>query len=179
MEVWKDVIGYEELYQVSDLGRVKRKLGYQSKQERILKHIDNGTGYKCVCLSKHSKIKRIYVHRLVALNFLTNTEKKEEVNHIDGKKDNNKLTNLEWVTRSENHYHRYKVLNQRGVNYGKTGDKNWRSKPVKKLDLNNNVIKIYPAVMEAMRQTGINESSIRACIYGKQKTAGGYKWTYC
>jgi len=179
MEVWKDVKGFEDYYQISNLGRLKRKIGVQAKKERILKQIDNGNGYKCVCLSKNGKILRMYVHRLVAINFLENKDNKEEVNHIDGVRSNNVLTNLEWVTRSENHYHRYKVLKQRGVNYGKTGEKNWKSKPVKKLDLNNNVLKIYPGVMEAMRQTGINESSIRSCIYGKSKTAGGYKWQYC
>jgi len=178
MEIWKDVKGYEGIYKVSNLGNVKRLIGVQCKKERTLKVVDNGSGYLGVSLCKNSKAIREYVHRIVAISFLTNDKEKEEVNHIDGIRTNNKLSNLEWVTRSENHKHRYDVLGQRGVNYGKTGEKNWRSKKVYKLDLNNNILQEYPAVMEAMRITGINEASIRGCIYGKQETAGGFKWKY-
>jgi len=177
MEIWKEIKDYEN-YQVSTLGNVKRKKGYQSKNERLLKPINNGKDYLSVTLSKNGTVKRFYIHRLVAKTFLENKENKKEVNHIDGIRINNKLTNLEWVTSSENHNHRYQVLKQKGVNYGKTGSKNWLSKEVCKFDLSGNLIQTYPAVMEAMRQTGIGESCIRNVIYGKQKTAGGYKWKY-
>lgn len=174
MEIVKSVVNYKDYY-VTNKGDV---LSYKKGYRKSLKQIDNGTGYMCVSLSKKGKVKRFYVHRLVAESFLENKHKKEEVNHIDGIRNNNKLSNLEWVTRSENHYHRYKVLKQKGVNYGKTGDKNWRSKPVIKFDLNNNYICKYDGVMEAQRQTGITESNIRSVIYGKSKTAGGFKWKY-
>lgn len=173
MEIWKDVKGYEGYYLVSDLGNVKR---LHSKNN--LKAINNGYNYLSVSLSINGNVKRFYIHRLVAMSFIENKENKEEVNHIDGNRKNNKLSNLEWVTRSENHYHRYKVLNQKGVNYGKTGSKNWRSKAVIQYDLNGNKINEFPAVMEAMRQTGIHEANIRGCIKGKGKTAGGYIWKY-
>lgn len=178
MEIWKDILNYEDLYQVSNLGNVKRKKGYQSKTERMLVHTNNGFNYLSVNLSKNGKKTRFYIHRLVATAFLDNKENKEEVNHIDGVRTNNKLTNLEWVTRSENHHHRYQVLKQRGVNYGKTGGLNWNSKKVNQLDLDGNIVNTYPAVMEAMRKTGICESNIRGVIYGRSKTAGGYKWEY-
>jgi len=178
MEIWKDIKGFESLYQASNTGLIKRMQGYQCKKERILKQANNGFNYMAVSLSIGSKVKRFYVHRLVAETFLENNENKEEVNHIDGNRQNNNLSNLEWVTRSENHYHRYKVLKQRGVNFGKTGEKNWKSKPVVCFDNQGNLIKRYAGVMEAMRQTGINESSIRSVIYGKSKTAGGYIWEY-
>lgn len=178
MEIWKDVKGYEYFYRVSSLGNVTRKKGIQCKKERVIKMHDNGSGYKAVSLSVDSKVKKEYVHRLVAMSFLPNTENKEEVNHIDGDRSNNNLVNLEWVTRSENHFHRYTVLKQKGVNFGKTGSKNWKSKEVLKYDVYGKFIESFPAVMEAMRITGINEASIRGCIYGKQKTAGGYVWKY-
>lgn len=177
-EVWKPVCGYEELYAVSTEGRVKRVVGFQCKKDRLLKDHDNGSGYRFVHLSKDSKVKQYYVHRLVALAFIDNEQSKEEVNHIDGDRSNNRLCNLEWVTRSENHYHRYNYLKQKGVNLGKTGKLNWNSKPVVMKNLDGKKIKTFPAVMEAMRQTGINDANIRQCIYGKTHTAGGYKWEY-
>lgn len=171
MEIWKDVINYEGLYLVSNTGKIKRN-------NKILKIYNNGNNYMSVCLSKNGNVKKFYIHRIVAQSFLENKENKKEVNHIDGNRQNNNLKNLEWVTRSQNHYHRYKVLKQRGVNYGKTGAKNWKSKPVFKFDFKGNFICEYPGVMEASRQTGIGESNIRCCIYNKQKTAGGYIWRY-
>jgi hypothetical protein len=178
MENWKNIKGYEGLYQVSDLGNIKRVAGYQAKNERILTPVNNGNNYWSVNLSKNGKKVRFYVHRIVADNFIFNTENKEEVNHIDGNRANNKLSNLEWVTRSENHKHRYDVLGQRGVNYGKTGVNNWNSKRVFKFDMNGNFLEEYPGVMEAMRITKIHESNIRTCIRGKSKSAGGFKWQY-
>ena len=178
MEIWKNVIGYEDLYKVSSLGIIRRKIGYQSKTERVLKPLNNGNNYMSVALSKNGKVKRMYVHRIVCLSFYENSKNKKEVNHIDGNRQNNKSNNLEWVTRSENHFHRYKVLKQKGVNFGKTGSKNWRSKEVNQFSLEGVFLKKYPAVMSAMRDTGIGESNIRGCIYGRSKTAGGYKWQY-
>ena len=153
-------------------------LSTKTGKAKPLKPLDNGNGYLAVSLSKNGKVRRFYIHRLIAESFLENIEKKEEVNHIDGNRGNNSLSNLEWVTRSENHHHRYKVLGQRGVNYGKTGAKNWKSKPVLQYDKEMNFVAEYPGVMEAQRQTGISESNIRCVIYGRSKTAGGYKWEY-
>ena len=166
MEIWKDAKNYESLYQVSDLGNVKSLNYKNTKKEKILSKINNGKNYLSVNLYKNKIKTRIYIHRIVATSFLDNSQNKEEVNHINGIRTDNRLTNLEWVTRSENHFHRYKVLGQKGVNFGKTGILNWKSKKVAKMDSFNNIIEIYPAVMEAMRITKINEGSIRSCIYG-------------
>ena len=178
MEIWKDVKGFKGIYKISNYGNVKRLKGIQCKKERILKPINNKRDYMGVCLAKDGVISRKYIHRIVAEAFLENKHMKDEVNHIDGNRKNNKLTNLEWVTRSENHYHRYIVLKQRGVNYGKTGASNWNSKKVNKYSKQGVFIKSYAGVMEAARQTGINESNIRCSCYGKQKTAGGFVWKY-
>ena len=151
MEKWKDVKGYEGIYKISSKGRLKRLIGPLAKKERFLKVADNQSGYKFYTLCKNGKVKIMYAHRIVAMAFIPNPKNKEEVNHIDGDRSNNNLRNLEWVTRSENHHHRYKVLKQRGVNYGKTGALNWRSKKVLQLDMDGNLIREYPAVMEPMR----------------------------
>jgi hypothetical protein len=177
MEIWKTIENYPN-YEISNFGNVKRKQGYQCKIERILIPLNNGNDYMNVGLSKDGIKKREYVHRLVAEAFLGTPKIKLEVNHIDGNKLNNQLSNLEWVTRSENQNHRYKVLKHKGANTGKLGELNWKSKKVAKMDLQGNVICVYPAVMEAMRITNICESNIRGCIYGRSKTAGGFKWKY-
>ena len=74
MENWKEIKGYEGLYQVSNLGNIKRMAGYQAKNERILTPVNNGNNYWSVNLSKNGKKVRFYVHRIVADNFIFNTE---------------------------------------------------------------------------------------------------------
>lgn len=112
-EIWKNIENYEGLYQVSNLGRVKSlerkvkgKAGYYKViKEKILNPTLNNNGYHLVKLSKQSKCKGITVHRLVANAFIPNIDNKEQVNHIDGVKTNNRVSNLEWNTRSENMCH--------------------------------------------------------------------------
>lgn len=169
MEQWRKIKGYEN-YEVSSLGRIR-------KGDKFYQPINNGYNYLSVGLRKDGIKKRYYIHRLVADAFIDNFENKKEVNHIDGIRINNQLSNLEWVTRSENHYHRYKVLGQKGVNFGKTGEKNWRSKLVACYNANNDLIKTYPAVMEASRILNVSESSIRQAIYKNGKCLG-LKWKY-
>jgi hypothetical protein len=169
MEQWKKIKDYED-FEVSDLGRIRKK-------NMIYKPQNNGRNYLGVGLRKNGVKKRYYVHRLVAAAFIENPENKSEVNHIDGNRMNNNLLNLEWVTRSENHYHRYKVLGQRGVNFGKTGSKNWNSKMVGMFDKDNNLIDKFHGVMEASRILNVNESSIRFSIY-RGGNCKGYKWKY-
>ncbi len=113
MEIWKDIKGYEGLYQISNLGRVKslareKKNGVNSKQnipEIILNIYDNGKGYKRTNLCKNNIIKSNYIHRLVAEAFILNSKNEREVNHKDGNKANNNVTNLEWCNRKENVLH--------------------------------------------------------------------------
>lgn len=102
MEVWKDVKGYEGHYQVSNLGRVK---SLKNNRELIMTNVNSTFGYLRVKLSKDGKMKGFPVHRLVGLNFLDLINGKNEINHIDGDKKNNCLTNLEWCNRSENMRH--------------------------------------------------------------------------
>ena len=104
MENWVDIKGYEGLYQVSDLGRVKRVAGSpHCKVDRILKPASQTTGYLFVTLSKQGKEKTFRIHRLVMENF-SPTEKMEnlQVNHLDEDRTNNNLNNLQWCTCQEN-----------------------------------------------------------------------------
>lgn len=111
-EIWKDIEGYEGLYQVSNLGRVKsleRKCkvlnGYRTVNERIRSLNKNRYGYITVSLNKNNKTKICTIHRLVAIAFIENPENKIQVNHIDGDKSNNTVDNLEWVSQEENMQH--------------------------------------------------------------------------
>jgi transposase len=110
---WKPVLNYEDIYEISENGDVKRiaQTNNQYGFGHILKHnIING--YAHVQLHKQGKVKCMRVHRLVAMSFLINDENKPHVNHIDGNKLNNHVSNLEWCTPSENEIHKHKVLNK-------------------------------------------------------------------
>jgi hypothetical protein len=114
--IWKDAKGFENYYEVSNNGQVKRKKGvtiYKDGRkaifsETILKQSKNKKGYFRVYLSVNSKKTTISVHRLVALTFLENPLKKETVNHKDLDKENNNIENLEWMTNKENMQHAFK-----------------------------------------------------------------------
>ena len=135
-EIWKDIKGYEGLYQISNIGRVKSldrivKSRYDSTslfKERLLTPQRDTRGYKHVSLRKEGKSKHKRVHRLIALAFIPNPENKPEVNHIDGNKMNNGIDNLEWSTHSENIQHAY----QTGLNKGPQGAKNSHAKLTEK-----------------------------------------------
>ena len=103
IEEWRE-IPFNTNYEVSNLGRIKNK-----KTKNLLKEKDNGHGYKTVCLYNHTVRKVCYIHRAVAITFIPNPLNKPEVNHIDGNKGNNKTSNLEWCTTSENGKHAYKI----------------------------------------------------------------------
>lgn len=121
-EIWKDISGYEGLYQISNLGRVKALIRYKKctlknmngghfSKEKILKQ-GKRRKYLCVTLSNNnSKLNLYSAHRLVAIQFIDNPLKKQYVNHIDCNTENNKVENLEWVTAKENTQH--------GIKYGK------------------------------------------------------------
>ena len=180
-EVWKDITGYEGLYQVSNLGRVKslertkdNNGGKVKVNERIMKISSDQAGYNIICLTKNGKRKTHKIHRLVALNFVPNPENKREVNHKDGNKSNNIYCNLEWSTRAENIRHAFAT----GLNGGEHLKNNSLSKKVIQYDKSMNLIAVYQSMSEAERKTGIHQENICQYCQNKRPTAGGYIWKY-
>lgn len=190
MEIWKDIEGYEGLYQVSNLGNVKslskekttKLIGIFKTKEKILSKGKDSRGYYSVVLYKNKIKKDISVHRLVAMAFIPNPENKPTVNHIDGNKCNNNVENLEWCTYQENTQHAYRT----GLNpilkgkdnpmYGRHAENHNHSKPVEQYDLEGNFIKKWVNMREAEIALNIARGKVSACCNGNQKTAGGYIW---
>lgn len=104
-EIWKDIQGYEGLYQVSNFGNVRSLKYNHTKEIKLLKPQTTPKGYLWVCL----KGKKVMVHRIVANTFISNLDNKTQVNHINGDKTDNRKENLEWCTNSENQLHAYKL----------------------------------------------------------------------
>lgn len=188
VEIWKDVIGYEGYYQVSNIGNVRSidrtiidsnsiKFNYKSK---LLKPANNKDGYLQVGLSKNCKTNSYCVHALLAKAFILNPENKPTVNHKDGNKHNNHIDNLEWATKSEQAIHSLKnnLRTMPNVWQGKFGSKHCASKGVSQYTKNNVHIKDYGSIIEASNKLKIDSGTISKVCKGKKKSAGGFIWKY-
>lgn len=183
-EIWKDIHGYEGLYQVSNLGNVKSlhygkktdHLNWKNQPPRLLRQKVSTSGYLRVELYRPDSRKNFYVHRLVALAFIPNCENKNEVNHIDGNKLNNNADNLEWVSRSENQVHALKMGLNKPPMTGVNSYKCPASKPVLQYSLNGEFVKLWYSAADAARYLNIHPSGISNCATGRYKTCCGYKW---
>ena len=173
-EVWKDVVGYEGLYEVSNRGNV-RSIERISSQGRkiggiILKPAYNNGGYLLVSLCKNGKVKSKYIHRLVLEAFVENPNNLPEVNHKDENKANNELSNLEWCTREYNNNH---------------GSRNERvaqaqSKKVRAVNIKTGEVIRFKSTMEARRK-GYTQGCVAAACRGDYYGGNlyrGHRWSY-
>ena len=167
-EVFEDLKGYEDTYQISEFGRIfskRRLVGNKIIFGRELEPQLTSDGYLKVTLSKDGTSKRFYVHRLVAMQFIDNINNLEQVNHIDGNKLNNNVTNLEWCTKEENQNH---AVEHNLMQHGEA-----RPSAILK---ESEVIEIYKA-------KGILSSAQLSAKYGVSKNTinrilRGEKWSY-
>lgn len=168
-EEWRDVVGYEGRYRISNLGNV-----WSCLTNKVLSpNITNG--YHTVCLSNKDKIvKRKYIHILEMNAFYGYPPyDKPEVNHIDGNRANNVLSNLEYVSSSENKLHSYRYLNHK-ISPGCT----FETAPGKKKCRCVETGEIFESIAEAARRKGLNRANISGCLCGSQLSCGGYHWRY-
>lgn len=112
-EEWRQIDGYDGVYEVSSFGRVRSNNTYRHNEPHILAQSKRSDGYKMVCLSKNNVARNYVVHRLVAKAFLENKDNLEMVNHKDENKENNCVDNLEWCTRSYNQLYSLKLHPER------------------------------------------------------------------
>lgn len=174
-EQWKDIIGYEGLYQVSNLGNVKSLNYNHTGKERILKKYKGQDGYLRNNLCKDGEIKHMLNHRLVAQAFIPNDDLfKTEINHKDENKTNNCLENLEWCTSKENC--NYGSRNERMVK-AQINHPN-KSKQVVQYSLDGVFLKTWQSIHEIERQLGFANQNIIRCCKGKYKTSYGFIWKY-
>lgn len=170
-EIWKDIEGFDNLYQVSNFGNVR---SLRHKKLFIMKPQQDRYGYLDVGLRICNKQKWFTIHRLVAEAFIENPNNLPQVNHKDEDKTNNLVTNLEWCDAKYNN--NYGTVIDR-ISKALTNRKD-QSKPVLQYDKNGNFIKEYPSIMDAERKTGIRHNIICRVCKGKQRTSGGYIWKY-
>ena len=159
IEEYRDIIGYEGRYQISDYGNVKSLY-----DDIIMKPFKNYKGYFKIRLRKNKKKKNYRIHRLVGIMFIPNPDNKPEINHIDGNKINNHVTNLEWNTQEENYFHSVNVLG------------NSITKKVIQMDMDGNELNIYNSINEASKELNIPRENIRKCLIGERKST--YKFRF-
>lgn len=189
--IWKDIPGYEGLYQVSNDGKVRSldrvtidKIGRKRPQKgAILKPGIRTGGYKKVGLCKNGVIKHISVHRLVALAFIPNPNNLPCINHINEVRTDNRAENLEWCTVEYNcNYgaHNKKLSEACKGKPGLKGGANGMAKPVLMFTKEGVFIRRFDSVVDANEYLGKDRynANINMCATGNSKTAWGYKWKY-
>ncbi|QVU02011.1 NUMOD4 motif protein [Enterococcus phage vB_EfaS_785CS] len=167
-EEWIDIKGYEGLYQVSNLGRVKSLKrttnNYSCYTDKILKPSFNKKGYLQLHLCKDKCNKTCRVHRLVAEAFIPNHENKQQVNHIDEDKTNNVVSNLEWATTKEN------------VNHGTRTSRMVITNSIPIVAIKDNIKLEFKSQKHCAIELGLSTGHISQCLSGKRKTHGGWKF---
>ena len=187
-KTWKDIPGYEGRYMARSDGQIlslerkeKARNAFGSmirtRNRKVLKPILGSNGYFHVALLKEGVINQISVHRVIAITFIDNPLSKAQVNHKDGVKTNNDLSNLEWVTPSENGLHAYRELGIRPSAKGKYGKDSTRAVKVVQKNESGEIIKIWDAMMDAQR-AGFDSGAICHCCKGQLNRHRGFIWEY-
>lgn len=189
-EIWKDVIGYEGLYQVSCDGQIRSydKLKFNGFKEfmfkgRILRQRRRPNGYMDVSLHKERSFKPVLIHRIVASAFIPNPDNKPYVNHINCDKSDNRIQNLEWCTPLENGTHakmqgRYRPISKKDRDRVSRMAKSKFSKPVLQFDITGNLLAEFPSANEAHRQLGISQGLISNVCRGLKENTHNYVFKY-
>lgn len=193
-EIWKDVVGWEGFYQVSNLGRVKSVDRFVKRGEKkmhvkelVLKNALDSKGYYMVilCDKERGDIQKARVHRLVAEAFIKNPYNKPHIDHINTIKTDNRTENLRWVTYKENANNPITLERVRKNGHGtEVAKKNMATRKkhekynapmeVFQYSIEGDFISSYESISEAERVTGVK--NIKKVVHGKRTTAGGYKW---
>jgi hypothetical protein len=178
-EIWRNIVGFEGKYAVSNLGNIKTlerpcENKRRNLKEGLLSPRMNRSGYLQVLLYNKGYRKTVTVHKLVADAFIDNSLNKPQINHIDGNKKNNHVNNLEWTTAKENTSHAHLL----GLCSLRIGKNNSASKYVEQLALSGSLIKIWESMREAGKALKVSQSSICQCCKGKVLSVGGFKWRY-
>ena len=185
IEIWKPVVGYEGLYEVSNLGKVKAIKWHRGEEEKEMRPYTTYKGYLRLRLTKNGKGKQFQIHRLVAEAFIPNPENKPYIDHINTDRTDNTVwlnedgsinyekTNLRWATNKENCNNPISKQNYSKSNKGKT------AVPILQFDKNMNFIKKWESMADAETSLGIKSRLSEYCgnKYGR-KTAGGFIWRY-
>lgn len=176
--MWK-TIKQNEYYQVNENGEIRR-IGYSKTdtchkyitEPKLVKQYKDKDGYLRVHLSKNSKVKQYMVHRLVAQHFIENDNPlRNQINHLNGNKQDNRVENLEWCTQSENRQHCLKYLNPKLRN-------NKLSYKVQQFDKNGNLIAEFKSANDVHRILGISQSHVSEVCRGEKQTYKGFVWKY-
>lgn len=176
MEEWKDIKGYEGVYQCSNMGKLRsldrfvfEKGGKrQFRRGQDIQPQLNPNGYLQLALNKEGKRKMVYVHIIVAQTFIPNPQENKTVNHIDGNKRNNKTDNLEWCSYSNNNEHAYTELHRKKVTVGGS------PKGVYVIDTKLKVMYYYKSVAETSRNLNLSHTQINRYIHSNKKWKGRY-----
>lgn len=180
-EIWKDIPGYEGIYQVSNLGNVKSLNYLKRGYSQNLKFKTNNQGYYWVQLWNNGNYENKLVHRIVAETFIKNPFNLPIINHKDENPRNCNVKNLEWCDHKYNVNYSIKLHPERKNN---PRGKRRKYSPyvytqgIIQLSLSGEFVNKYSSISECVRQNGYNNWSIRQCCVGERKTAYGYKWRF-